>query len=263
MRGRYLERGDTTMSNRRQKQVFSIVSNRGADAPPQGSADDIAEHRHREIMAAVSRLQGVSGAAADGPTAEDAAKAKKQMEDYRASMEQMLKLKSELDQINGAIAETKKEIAGLHQSGVSTENVSHVTDELDEVVAGTEHATEAILSAAEEIDHNANELSASLKKSHNQEQAQEIREQVIQIFEACNFQDVTGQRINKVVNTLKYVEARVSTMMEIWGGLDAFDNIKGAPLANPAGDHELLHGPGNIEEDPTRASQDDIDALFD
>jgi len=250
------------MSNRRQKQVFSIVSNRSEDAPLTGSADDVAEHRHREIMAAVSRLQGVSGSG-DGPTAEETAAAEKQLADYRSNMEQMLKLKTELEQINSAIAETKKEIAGLHQSGVSCENVTHVTDELDEVVAGTEKATEAILSAAEEIDHNANELSASLKQSQNQEQAQEIREQVVQIFEACNFQDITGQRINKVVNTLKYVEARVSTMMEIWGGLDAFDDIKGTPISNPAGDHELLHGPGKTDEDPTRASQDDIDALFD
>jgi len=251
------------MSNRRQKQIFSIVSNRSADMPRNGSSDDIAELRHREIMAAVARLQGVSGAGAGGPSAEEAAAAQKQLEDYRSNMEQMLKLKTELEQINCAIAETKKEIAGLHQSGVSNENMTHVTDELDEVVAGTEHATEAILSAVEDIDRNAGDLSASLKQSRNRDQVHEIQERVVQIFEACNFQDVTGQRINKVVNTLKYVEARVSAMMEIWGGLEAFDGIKGQSLVNPAGDHELLHGPGNTDEDPTRASQDDIDALFD
>ncbi|VAW17648.1 FIG00741478: hypothetical protein [hydrothermal vent metagenome] len=249
------------MSNRRQRQVFSIVSNRGADAQVDSGTDDIAERRHREIMSAIARMQGAA-VPADGPTDEDAANVKKQLDDYRASMEQMLKLKSELDHIHGAIAETKKEIAGLHQSGVSGENMATVTDELDEVVNGTEQATEAILTAAEEIDRNAGDLSASLKQSQNRDQAQEIQERVIQIFEACNFQDITGQRINKVVNTLKYVEDRVTAMMSIWGGLDAFDNIKGEPLANPSGDHELLHGPGDIEEDPTRASQDDIDALF-
>lgn len=253
------------MNNRRQRQVYSIVSNRNSDVPQDGSSDDIAARRHHEIMTAVARLQGASlnGGAGNGPTTEEVAATQKQLEDYRTSMEQMLKLKNELDQINCAIAETKKEIAGLHQSGVSGENMSNVTDELDKVVNGTEQATDAILTAAEEIDRNAGELSASLKKSQNRDQANEIQEQVVQIFEACNFQDITGQRINKVVNTLKYVEDRVSTMMEIWGGLDAFDSIKGEPLANPAGDHELLHGPGNIDEDPMRASQDDIDALFD
>ena len=248
------------MSNRRQRQVFSIVT--GGSAPAEASADDIGAQRHRELMTAISRIRG-GGEAADGPSAEEAAEAKKQLEDYQASMEQMLQLKGELDQIHGAIAETKKEIAGLHQSGMSGENMSTVTNELDEVVNGTEDATEKILSSAEEIDRNASDLAASLRQDRNRDQANEIQEQVVQIFEACNFQDITGQRITKVVNTLKYVEERVSSMMGIWGGLDAFAAIKGEPLANPAGDHELLHGPGNHEEDPMRASQGDIDALFD
>ena len=164
-----------------------------------------------------------------------------------------------------SIAETKKEIAGLHQSGLSGENMSTVTHELDEVVSGTETATESILTASEEIDRNAGDLAASLRQTRNQQQAAEIQEQVIQIFEACNFQDLTGQRITKVVNTLKYVEERVNAMMDIWGGLEAFDAIKAKPMPNPAGHDEddLLHGPGNINEDPTRASQGDIDALFD
>lgn len=249
------------MNNRRQRQVFSIVSNRGVNAPRDDGTDENAERRHREVMTAIARLNGAA-APADGPTGEEAAAVQKQLDDYRASMEQMLKLKSELDQIHNAIDETKKEIAGLHQSGVSGENMSAVADELGEVVNGTEHATEAILTAVEEIDRNAGDLTASLKQSQNRDQAQEIQEQVVKIFEACNFQDVTGQRINKVVNTLKYVEDRVSAMMSIWGGMDAFNHIKGEPLANPSGDHELLHGPGNNDEDPTRASQDDIDALF-
>lgn len=250
------------MSTRRQRQVFSIISNRDPIAHRHGDANDLSEVRHREIMSALSRHRG-SGATVCETSAEDVEAAQKQLNDYRATMEQMLQFKTELDQIQGAINETKREIAGLHQSGFSNDKLSVVTGELDEVVNGTERATESILSAAEDIDRNATDLAASLRQSRNRDQAHDIQEQVIQIFEACNFQDLTGQRITKVVNTLKYVEERVDAMMAIWGGLEAFDDIAVAPMPNSAGDHELLHGPGDNEEDPMRASQDDIDALFD
>ena len=247
------------MGTRRQRQVFSIVSNREL-APAPGGDDDLATRRHRELLAAIARI-------GEGPPAsvseDEIEEARRSMEDYRSSMEHMLKLKAELDQIHDAINRTKREIAGLHQSGISGDNLATVTNELDAVVDGTEQATENILAAAEEIDRNAADLAASLKQSRNRDQANEIQEHVIQIFESCNFQDLTGQRITKVVNTLKYVEERVDAMMGIWGGLDAFSHIKAAPMPNPAGDHELLHGPGDNAADPTRASQDDIDALFD
>jgi chemotaxis protein CheZ len=58
---------------------------------------------------------------------------------------------------------------------------------------GGEHATQKILAAAEDIDVAANNLSAALKDAYKQGLAQDIHERVIQIFEACNFQDLTSQ----------------------------------------------------------------------
>ena len=46
--------------------------------------------------------------------------------------------------------------------------------------------------------------------------AQDIRDQVIRIFDACNFQDLAGQRIAKVLATLKFIEDRIARMMDIW-----------------------------------------------
>ena len=90
--------------------------------------------------------------------------------------------------------------------------------------------------------------------------AEDIAEQVVNIFEACNFQDITGQRITKVVQALQFIDERVAKMMDIWGG--ANDLAAFAPEPEEAeGDEALLNGPA-LEEHHGHASQDDIDALF-
>ena len=45
----------------------------------------------------------------------------------------------------------------------------------------------------------------------------QVTDKVNVVFEACSFQDITGQRTTKVINTLSYIETRVNTMIEIWG----------------------------------------------
>ncbi|RMF05696.1 MAG: hypothetical protein D6773_04985, partial [Alphaproteobacteria bacterium] len=89
-----------------------------------------------------------------------------------------------------------------------------------------------------------------------------IQELVVQIFEACNFQDLTGQRITKVVRAFQFIEERVTRMMEIWGGIESFKEIEVVDPPKRDGDAALLNGPA-LETDEDVASQDDIDALFD
>jgi len=60
-----------------------------------------------------------------------------------------------------------------------------MTDELGAIVKGTEQATEEILSAAEEIDNKAIDLIAALRQQGNKDEACDIQEQVIKIFEAA------------------------------------------------------------------------------
>ncbi len=182
------------------------------------------------------------------------------IEEYRRQFIEAYKLKEEMDKIQEAILSTKREIASLHVSGFKGEDMTRVTDELDAVVGGTEQATERILATAEIIDEKAGNLAARLKGDNNG-LATEIQERVVEIFEACNFQDLTGQRIRKVVNVLKFIEDRVDRMMEIWGGMDAFNTIEADESLRRAGDAALLNGPALPDADDI-ASQDDIDALF-
>lgn len=169
-------------------------------------------------------------------------------------------MSGELSSMQDAILCTKQEIAALHGGGFKDDDLGRVTNELDAVVEGTEAATEAILTAAESIDELAGNLSAALGEPHSA-MASDIQDKIVEIFEACNFQDLTGQRITKVVKTLEFIEERVGSMMEIWGGMESFKDV--APsVAKPTGEAALLNGP-SLGTDIDVADQDDIDALFD
>lgn len=180
---------------------------------------------------------------------------------FRQELADAKAMKAELDAIQEAITRTKHEIATLHVSGFKGPQMVRVTGELDAIVQGTLDATETILTAAEGIDKHAGMLEASCRRQQEQQMAADIRDQAVRIFEACNFQDLTGQRITKVVNTLKFIEGRILRMTEIWGGLDAFQAVEADAPAAPEGDAALLNGP-RLEQDNGHASQDDIDALF-
>jgi chemotaxis protein CheZ len=187
--------------------------------------------------------------------------AKRAIARFQAHLNDFQKLKSELDMIESAIADTKQELATIHITGFQGPEMARVADELDAVVEGTEQATESILNAVEEIDQRAATLAGTLEGAHEQRLAQDIQDGVVRIFEACNFQDLTGQRITKVVSTLKFIEQHIARMMEIWGGIDAFAQYTPEAMAEREGDEKLLNGP-KLEGESGHASQDDIDALF-
>lgn len=180
---------------------------------------------------------------------------------YKAQITEAQKLKTELDIISDAIENTKKEIAALHVAGFEGPEMVRVTHELDAVVEGTERATQQILTSAETIDQAANLLSAAVKNEQDKTLASDIQEQVIRIFEACNFQDLTGQRIDKVVATLKFIESHIMRMIEIWGGIEAFHGLTRQAAKLSAGPRKLTGGP-KLDGAPGHAVQEEIDRLF-
>ena len=184
------------------------------------------------------------------------------LETYRAQIEQCEKLKVELDLIHDAISRTKREIAVLHGKSFDGEEMAKVNGELGAVVGGTEEATQQILEAAESIDQAASALSKVTSPDQQKILSEEIQERVVSIFEACNFQDLTGQRISKVMTTMKFIENHITVMMDIWGGVDAIKAHVPPIVDDREGDARLLNGP-KPEGDVGHASQNDIDALFD
>ena len=225
---------------------------------------------HREIMNELRAIRAQMAGIRHGAATRDRrhrsraefAEADALIETYRAQIEQCEKLKVELDLIHDAISRTKQEIAVLHGKSFNGEEMAKMNGELGAVVGGTEEATQQILEAAEAIDQAATALTKVNSPDQQRLLSEEIQERVVSIFEACNFQDLTGQRISKVMTTMKFIEHHITVMMDIWGGIDAI-KAHAPPIVDlREGDARLLNGPKQAD-DVGHASQDDIDALFD
>lgn len=224
---------------------------------------------HNEIMAELRAIRTQMARsshavlpASDAVVAQEVADTRALLDTYRAQIEQCEKLKVELDLIHDAIDRTKREIATLHGKSFDGGEMAKVNGELGAVVGGTEQATQQILEAAESIDQAASAMSKVQSVDQQKRLADDIQERVISIFEACNFQDLTGQRISKVMTTMKFIEQHINTMMDIWGGVDAIKSHVPPPADTRSEDEKLLNGP-KLAGDVGHASQDDIDALFD
>jgi chemotaxis protein CheZ len=249
---------------------FRIEETIGVDMPMHEVADGEVGPMHREIMSELRAIRAQMGnpsksaaaATMEASVTREVAEAHALLETYRAQIEQCEKLKVELDLIHDAINRTKREIAVLHGKSFDGQEMAKVNGELGAVVGGTEQATQQILEAAESIDQAASALSKVNSPEQQKILSEEIQERIISIYEACNFQDLTGQRISKVMGTMKFIENHINVMMEIWGGVDAIKAHAPPIIDTREGDARLLNGP-KLDGDPGHASQDDIDALFD
>jgi chemotaxis protein CheZ len=189
-------------------------------------------------------------------------------EAYRREVEEVIKLKDEMHAIQQAIAETKRHVVSFHAFSSRTVTVNHAAGELGAVVMDTEGATNSILAAAERIEMLAGVIQSEKTKDAMKVRAGEIASHVMSIYEACNFQDLTGQRITRVCETLGFVEERVNRMTEVWGGLESLSQIMSHEIETlqaeqeALGTHALAAGPALVGADG-HVGQDDIDELFD
>jgi chemotaxis protein CheZ len=240
-----------------QRKQFRVETLHRTD--PRGPSPAEGAPLHHEMMRELKALRAlVQG---QQPQTEEQAEKQTETEILRAKLNEAQKLKTELDIIYGAIHRTKQELAQIHLGTNQAPDTTRVAQELDAVIGGTEQATEAILKAAEGIDEAASSLAASLKNAHEMQLAQDIQDRVVAIFEACNFQDLSGQRITKAMRSMRFIEQHILRMMEIWGGIEAISPLAAEAPAEPNGHAHLLNGP-KLETDAGHASQNDIDALF-
>ncbi|WP_343563059.1 protein phosphatase CheZ [Kiloniella sp. b19] len=174
-------------------------------------------------------------------------------EDVRLEIAQMVRM----------IGKTKREIAQIKHPSVEEEDdrVTKATNELDAILMATETATHSILDASEKIEQTVDELSKIMHDDPDVQAAcEKIAGHVITVLEASNFQDITGQRMTKVINTLRFIEDRIMAMINIWG-VDAFIDMPVDIDDGRSDDEKLMNGPAGMNEGSI--TQDDIDALFD
>ncbi len=163
----------------------------------------------------------------------------------------------ELESTRAAIACNSAQLSRLIGESKSR-RMTRAAGELGAAIEGMEKATHKILQAAETIDDSAKSLGAALKTEFARSLAQDIQEHAMLIYEACNFQDLAGQRIGKVIGILNEVEEQLAAMLARYG---APTGPSEATPAAPAENGGLINGP-KLDGDAGHASQRDIDALF-
>jgi chemotaxis protein CheZ len=166
-------------------------------------------------------------------------------------------LERELALVRETITRNKEDLASLIGER-KDRRMTRAAGELGAAVDAMEQATQKILQATEGIDDSAKSLGSALKHQHERGLAQDIQEHAAQIYEACNFQDLAGQRIAKVIATLSLVEEQIAAMLERCSGFGPPGDAR--PAAEPAGGHPL-NGP-RLDGDSGHANQGDVDAIF-
>lgn len=115
--------------------------------------------------------------------------------------------------------------------------------ELEAVVQASEAAANTILEAAEAIQD-------WIAGGRDPAAVQMIAERVNAIFEACSFQDLTGQRIRRAIQHLQQVEGLLQTM------------LPGPPLPEAAPPVNVATAMRTVASSGADLAQADIDALL-
>lgn len=170
-----------------------------------------------------------------------------------------LRIYGEIEQLSRYIEAARAEIAELRPHDITSQHLPTATDELSAIVGATEQATNVIFEAVEAVEGLTPQMAPEL--------AAQVIAHVTAVYEACGFQDITGQRITKVVTALQQIEAKVKVLLEAFGEEGAA--VAAGGRANPAAvvvtadpmrvDEHLINGPA---KDGEGISQADIDALL-
>ena len=171
-----------------------------------------------------------------------------------------LEARIEIAQMVRMIGQAKLEISSIKHPMADDDRMQLAANELDAIVLATETSTHDILSASEEIEQTTRKI-ANLHPNDDDvaNQSEKVANEIIKIFEACNFQDITGQRVTKVVKTLRFIEEKILALIDIWG-VEAFADLPMPETEVKDEDGTTLSGPQLGNQGIT---QDEINALFD
>jgi chemotaxis protein CheZ len=163
---------------------------------------------------------------------------------------QDLRVYGELEALARLIHRAKEEIQQIRPDDIQAEHIPTANVELDAIVRHLEVATGNILDATENIENIAAEADPAV--------GEPLLDAVTSIYEACNFQDISGQRITKVIATLQTIETRIVLLVEALGCNAGNPGDSKGSEGCPHDTH-LLNGP----QLPDNAnSQAEIDALL-
>lgn len=168
-------------------------------------------------------------------------------------------LKTELLGLFKYVQRVREEIAAMALPTDEDNQFGTMGEQLDIIITATEDATNTIMEVVEKNDVIVDGL---MKKFEGDAETTAMLNDIVnnnmEVIQACSFQDLTGQRVSRVIKSISYVETRVLNLTDIWGK-EELEKVE-LEAVEKTEDEKLLHGP----QDPGRGiSQDEIDSLFD
>jgi chemotaxis protein CheZ len=208
------------------------------------------------VQRKVFRIEQMVGGGAPAAAPDDSAQPAV-AEELRQPAELGQELTRELAAIQSAILRNMRELSVLINDG-NDRRMARAAGELGAAVESMESATQKILASAEAVDDCARALASALNDDYHHGLAQDVQDHVVRIYEACNFQDLAGQRIGKVIAMLMMVEERLVAMIQRHSGVGVVQKVQ---ASKPAQSTKLINGP-RLDGASGHASQLDIDAMF-
>ncbi len=166
-------------------------------------------------------------------------------------------LRAQVVHLAAYLQKVKRELATIQAEDGTPDHFVAISDQLDAIGRSTEDASEQIMEANETIIAMMDKLGKRSMDDKTAEIVFEVKEQANKVFEACAFQDLTGQRITKITKTMALIEETVRALVDLVGVDDTVEASRLAEAAIKVDAGIRLDGPQE------GVSQADIDALFD
>jgi chemotaxis protein CheZ len=211
--------------------------------------DSIPAEQVRELVAAVKEMFGQHGDKQSGETTD--------------------KLYSELGELARYINNARKELQEVKSSNIADDHLPNATNQLDAIVQMTEKATGQIMDECDRVNMFHNDIRERLIAMDPpldpdglagiEDAIDEAATSVTHIYESCNFQDITSQRVQKVVRALQEIERQVLRMVVVFGLVENRNNLDAETTAELQEDAALLNGPQLAGQG---LDQDEIDSIL-
>ncbi|MFQ5579232.1 MAG: protein phosphatase CheZ [Nitrospiria bacterium] len=140
------------------------------------------------------------------------------------------RLYGEIGELAKYLNEMMKKMGSAELSmGQTADDIPRTADQLDEIIRLTEEGTHRVMGHAEDVMNNQAVLIERIdalkgKKTHDLEKVGEIKKLVeenqnkmMDLFTALEFQDIAGQRLQKVASLMKEIQSRILKLVVSFG----------------------------------------------
>lgn len=184
------------------------------------------------------------------------------MTDRMDKLDELKLLQKEILNLFNYIQRVRQEVAAITRPAEGEDNrFNSMSDQLDAIIQATEDATNSIMEVAEANEGYLNLIREKTTDPEILKILDDMETNSSRVYEACAFQDITGQRVTKIARSITYVDARVNALIDLFGK-DHLDSVElgDEHVTEESEDEKLLSGP---QLEGRGVTQDEIDKLFD